>query len=44
MASAHGCFDLDMASLHLHEQVGDNEAIVTPTGINHNLVRPWAET
>jgi len=37
-------FDLDMAIQKLREQVGDNDAIVTQTGVYHNLVRRWAET
>jgi PKHD-type hydroxylase len=36
-------FDLDMSIQRLRKEVGDNEAIVTQTGIYHNLLRRWAE-
>jgi len=37
-------FELDTAIQGLRRQVGDNEEVVSLTGIYHNLVRRWAET
>ena len=36
-------FDLDMSIIRLRQQVGDTEAVVTLTGVYHNLLRRWAE-
>lgn len=36
-------FDLDMSIQRLRKEVGDNEAIVTQTGVYHNLLRRWSE-
>ena len=36
-------FDLDTAIQGLRRQVGDNEQVVSLTGLYHNLVRRWAE-
>jgi PKHD-type hydroxylase len=36
-------FELDNAIQGLRKQVGDNEEVVTLTGLYHNLVRRWAE-
>jgi len=37
-------FELDHAVQGLRRQVGDNEQVVSLTGLYHNLVRRWAET
>ena len=36
-------FELDTAIQGLRQQVGDNEQVVSLTGLYHNLVRRWAE-
>jgi PKHD-type hydroxylase len=36
-------FDLDISIQRLRKEVGDNESIVTQTGIYHNLLRRWSE-
>jgi PKHD-type hydroxylase len=36
-------FDLDMSIVRLRQQVGDSEAVVSLTGVYHNLLRRWAE-
>lgn len=36
-------FELDSAIQGLRRQVGDNEQVVSLTGLYHNLVRRWAE-
>lgn len=36
-------FELDSAIQGLRQQVGDNEQVVSLTGLYHNLVRRWAE-
>jgi len=36
-------FELDNAIQGLRAQVGDNEQVVTLTGLYHNLVRRWAD-
>lgn len=35
-------FDLDMAIVGLRKQLGDNEQVLSLTGIYHNLLRRWA--
>jgi len=37
-------FELDTAIQGLRSQVGDNEQVVSLTGLYHNLVRRWAQT
>ena len=37
-------FELDRAVQGLRSQVGDNEQVVSLTGLYHNLVRRWAQT
>jgi PKHD-type hydroxylase len=36
-------FEFDTAIQGLRQQVGDNEQVVSLTGLYHNLVRRWAE-
>jgi len=36
-------FELDTAIQGLRRQVGDNEQLVSLTGLYHNLLRRWAE-
>lgn len=36
-------FDLDMSIQRLRRELGEHEALVTQTGIYHNLLRRWAE-
>jgi PKHD-type hydroxylase len=35
-------FDMDMAIVRLRQQLGDNEQVVSLTGVYHNLLRRWA--
>jgi PKHD-type hydroxylase len=35
-------FDMDMAIVKLRQQLGDNEQVLTLTGVYHNLLRRWA--
>jgi PKHD-type hydroxylase len=32
-----------MSIIRLRQQVGDNEAVLSLTGVYHNLLRRWAE-
>ncbi len=36
-------FDLDMAAIKLNRRVSDDSALVSLTGVYHNLLRMWAE-
>lgn len=36
-------FDLDMSIHRLRQQLGEHEALVSQTGIYHNLLRRWAD-
>ena len=36
-------FDLDLSIIELNRQLPDNPALVTLTGVYHNLLRSWAE-
>ena len=36
-------FDLDMAAIKLNQRAGDDPALVSLTGVYHNLLRMWAE-
>jgi PKHD-type hydroxylase len=36
-------FELDGAIQGLRQQIGDNEQVVSLTGLYHNLVRRWAD-
>lgn len=36
-------FDLDMSIQKLRQTAGDNEIVISQTGIYHNLLRRWAE-
>ncbi len=36
-------FDLDMSINRLRKELGDNEIVITQTGVYHNLLRRWAE-
>ncbi len=36
-------FELDVAIQGLRQQIGDNEQVVSLTGLYHNLVRRWAQ-
>lgn len=36
-------FDLDMSIQRLRQKLGDDETVITQTGIYHNLLRRWSE-
>jgi PKHD-type hydroxylase len=36
-------FDLDMSIQKLRQSLGDDETVITQTGIYHNLLRRWAD-
>ena len=36
-------FDLDMTIVELNQQLPDSPALVSLTGVYHNLLRRWAE-
>lgn len=37
-------YEMDMALLQLRQNIGETEAVISLTGIYHNLLRQWAES